>query len=77
MHQTLVVVFSGCSSITEIPGGLFRNNINTTRFMECFKGCSSVTEIPEELFANNVDTAIFIGCFSECISFEKNSRRTV
>ena len=58
--------FYNCRSLTNIPQGLFDNNIKVTSFMRCFNGCSSLTSIPEGLFDKNTEVTTFNGCFSDC-----------
>ncbi|HOM01558.1 MAG TPA: dockerin type I domain-containing protein [Acetivibrio sp.] len=58
--------FSDCSNLTNIPEGLFDNNIYVTNFRWCFANCSSLTEIPKGLFDNNVNVTDFNSCFRDC-----------
>ena len=62
--------FSGCTSLTEIPGDLF-SGITTgaqAMFYQTFSGCKSLTEIPAGLFSNITTGAkeMFIGTFQAC-----------
>ena len=58
--------FIGCTSLTSIPEGLFKNNVNVTNFREIFEGCTDLTSIPEGLFKNNVNVADFNEIFKGC-----------
>ena len=58
--------FNGCTSLTSIPEGLFKNNVNAEYFYDTFKGCAGLTSIPEELFKNNVNVKGFSETFSGC-----------
>ena len=58
--------FIGCTSLTSIPEGLFKNNVNAEYFYDTFKGCAGLTSIPEELFKNNVNVKGFSETFSGC-----------
>jgi hypothetical protein len=58
--------FYNCVSLTEIPEGLFDNNINATSFYGCFGYCTGLTEIPEGLFDNNINATSFGDCFAYC-----------
>jgi hypothetical protein len=54
--------FQDCSSLTEIPNGLFNNN-NIFSFNFCFSNCTGLTSIPATLFANNISAIEFLNCF--------------
>ena len=58
--------FNGCTSLTSIPEGLFKNNVNVTNFREIFEGCTGLTSIPEGLFKNNVNVKDFNEMFKGC-----------
>ena len=58
--------FYGCTGLTNIPEGLFKNNVNVTTFSETFYGCTGITNIPEGLFKNNVNVSSFRGTFDSC-----------
>ena len=58
--------FNGCTSLTSIPEGLFKNNVNVKDFNEMFKGCTGLTSIPEGLFENNVNVIGFGSTFYGC-----------
>jgi hypothetical protein len=64
--------FNGCTSLTTIPGDIFRYNtaVSTGGFAYTFNGCTSLTTIPVDIFKyntavsnNGFDTA-FAGCTS-------------
>ena len=58
--------FDGNESITSIPEGLFKNNVNVADFSRTFRGCTGLTSIPEGLFKNNVNATYFWQTFSDC-----------
>ena len=58
--------FYNCKSITSIPEGLFKNNVNAEYFQDTFAGCTSLTSIPEGLFKNNVNSKNFKATFNGC-----------
>ena len=51
---------------TEIPEGLFKNNVNITSFGSVFFRNTAITSIPEGLFKNNVNVTEFAGVFNGC-----------
>ena len=71
-------MFSGCSSLKEIPYKLFKNTARTatdnlsgiTNFSSCFSGCSSLKTIPDGLFDICTNGTNFSGCFSMCSNLE-------
>ena len=58
--------FYGCSSLTDLPEGLFVNCPNVTSFESCFNDCDGLTELPEGLFANCPNVTSFESCFHDC-----------
>jgi hypothetical protein len=58
--------FYGCSSLTDLPEGLFANCPNVTSFESCFRDCSSLTEVPVSLFDNNRMVLNFEWTFYGC-----------
>ena len=52
---------------TEIPEGLFKNNVNIVSFDRVFYNCTGITNIPEGLFKNNVNVTNFGSVFTNCI----------
>ena len=61
-------LFSNCSSLTEIPEGLFDRCKEVTDFSICFSYCSSLTAIPAGLFDHCKEVTSFDSCFSNCSS---------
>ncbi|MGL5981570.1 MAG: BspA family leucine-rich repeat surface protein, partial [Phocaeicola sp.] len=61
-------VFSGCTSLTSIPGDLFKYFTAVTSFSSMFSGCTSLAEIPGRLFAHNTGATSFSFLFSGCTS---------
>ena len=60
------LLFSGCSSLTTIPKGLFDHCTALTSFSGCFKECSALTTIPEGLFDKLAAVESFADCFYGC-----------
>ena len=58
--------FHGCTGLTSIPEGLFKNNVKAEVFGGTFEDCRGLTSIPEGLFKNNVNAADFNGTFVGC-----------
>ena len=58
--------FGGCTGLTSIPEGLFKNNVNAEYFNDTFTGCTGLTSIPEGLFKNNVNAKSFLDTFTGC-----------
>lgn len=56
-------VFRGCSSLTQIPDGLFDGLTNCTSFAYCFY-YSSIHDIPGDLFNDCVSVRNFQDCFA-------------
>ena len=63
--------FSNCTSLKEIPSGLFDNCTAVTSFNYCFNYCSSLKEIPSGLFDNCTAVTSFESCFSNCTSLNE------
>ena len=64
--STVMSTFKGCKSLTSIPEGLFKNNVNVISFGYTFLRCKGLTSIPEGLFKNNVNVKNFDYTFSGC-----------
>ena len=62
---SFLYTFSGCSSLTSIPQGLFDNCTEVTSFAGTFSGCS-LRSIPQGLFDNCTEVTSFAGTFSDC-----------
>ena len=58
--------FGGCTGLTSIPEGLFKNNVNAEYFNDTFTGCTGLTSIPERLFKHNVKATNFQRTFRGC-----------
>lgn len=58
--------FHGCSTLENIPEGLFDKNINVTSFRYCFQGCKKLSNIPTGLFDRNTKVTDFEYCFEVC-----------
>ena len=58
--------FYGCTGLTSIPEGLFKNNVNVETFANTFEGCTGLTSIPEKLFEHNVKATYFGYAFYGC-----------
>lgn len=50
--KSFIGAFSVCTSLKEIPAGLFRYATLAKRFEDCFSHAGLIREIPEDLFAN-------------------------
>lgn len=60
-------VFANCTSLTNVPAGLFDKCTNVTTFAWAFQGCSGLNgAIPEGLFDNCPEVVDFTGIFSDC-----------
>ena len=59
-------VFIGCSEITSIPEGLFKNNVKVRTFWRTFYGCTGLKNVPERLFEKNVNATNFEQAFYGC-----------
>ena len=70
-NTSLEQKFYNCSSLKEIPSGLFDNCTAVTSFYSCFYNCSSLKEIPSGLFDNCVHASNFQYCFRECSSLRE------
>lgn len=76
--------FRGCSTLENIPEGLFDKNINVTSFGYCFQGCKKLSNIPIGLFDRNTKVTDFTYCFETCSNltsiptglFDKNTNVT-
>lgn len=62
--------FAACSSLEEIPAGLFATNTKAKQFSETFADCSSLREIPAGLLDNCPDITTVKGMFHGCTSLE-------
>lgn len=58
--------FTDCSSLTEIPSGLFDNCTQVTAFTNTFAGCSGLTVIPVGLFDHCTEVTSFNSTFMGC-----------
>ena len=59
-------VFRGCTGLTSIPEGLFKNNVNAVDFRDTFEECTGLTNLPGRLFKNNVNVKDFYCTFRRC-----------
>ena len=66
VRSTVMSIFRGCTGLTSIPEGLFKNNLNVKDFNGTFDYCIGLTSIPEGLFKNNVNTISFYRTFVSC-----------
>ena len=64
------LLFNGCTSLKEIPSGLFDGLKSVNTFASTFAGCTSLASIPSGLFANQTiaSTLTLQKCFSGCAS---------
>lgn len=62
--------FSGCSSLRELPKGLFKYANKVTDFAFAFKGCTSLTYIPEDTFKGCSNVKHFESTFVGCSNLE-------
>lgn len=62
--------FAACSSLEEIPAGLFATNTKAKQFSETFADCTSLREIPAGLLDNCPDITTVKGMFHGCTSLE-------
>ncbi len=60
------MIFKGCSSITEIPAGLFDGFTGITGFSSIFEGCTNLQTIPAGLFDTNTNVTSFSSVFKDC-----------
>jgi hypothetical protein len=60
-------IFSGCSSLGNIPNGIFKGNTIATSANGAFQNCDSLTSIPEDLFLNTAITDFRLA-FSGCVN---------
>lgn len=58
--------FEGCTSLTSIPEGLFKNCPNLSDFTDTFNGCTRLTNIPTGLFDNCTNVEYFYRTFYGC-----------
>ena len=63
--NSLEYLFSGCTSITEIPPKLFYNS-NVSSYSNCFSGCINLQYIPENLFIKCNKATNFDCTFQSC-----------
>ena len=63
--------FAACSSLEEIPAGLFASNTKAKQFSETFADCTSLKTIPEGLLATCADVTTVKGMFHGCTSLEE------
>jgi len=66
---SLLRIFGKCG-LTEIPEGLFRNQIAATTYSSAFHRNPNLTRIPENLFANSPEVLDLSGIFYECFNLE-------
>lgn len=60
--------FFDCTSLIDIPVGLFDNCPNVTNFSYAFDGCTSLSSIPAGLFDNCTASTDFRATFASCTS---------
>lgn len=65
---TFNYMFQNCTSLAEIPQGLFSDCINSTSFGSTFRGCSALLNVPEGLFDGLTKVTTFSNCFNGCTS---------
>lgn len=58
--------FEGCSSLAEIPEGIFSGLSEVTKFDNVFEGCTSIVTVPAELFKDNTKVTSFQYAFRNC-----------
>ena len=63
---SFLYTFSGCSSLTSIPQGLFDNCTEVTNFSYTFSSCYHLASIPQGLFDNCTEVTNFSYTFSSC-----------
>ena len=63
---SFLYTFSGCSSLTSIPQGLFDNCTEVSSFESTFSSCYHLASIPQGLFDNCTEVTSFAGTFSGC-----------
>lgn len=63
-------IFSGCTSLTAIPEGLFSDALfpSMTTMSSTFEGCTSLTSIPSDLFKNLSKVTRYSYTFKDCTS---------
>ncbi|QHR71984.1 tail protein [Escherichia phage tuntematon] len=63
-------IFSGCTSLTAIPEGLFSDALfpSLTTMSSTFEGCTSLTSIPSDLFKNLSKVTRYSYTFKDCTS---------
>ena len=61
-------MFEGCTSLTELPGGLFRSGSGIVSLNNTFMNCSSLTSLPPALFEGCGNAAEFDNTFAFCSS---------
>lgn len=64
--QNLSSAFNGCSSLPEIPEGIFSGLSEVTKFDNVFEGCTSITGVPAGLFKDNIKVTSFQYAFRDC-----------
>ena len=63
---SFLYTFSGCSSLTSIPQGLFDNCTKVTNYKGTFSSCYHLASIPQGLFDNCTEVTDFSYTFSSC-----------
>ncbi|MCD8206533.1 MAG: hypothetical protein LUD72_01195 [Bacteroidales bacterium] len=58
--------FRECSSVTELPEGMFSGCSKATDFTYAFYGCNSLAALPEKMFKGCISADIFIRAFGAC-----------
>lgn len=58
--------FRGCTRLTCVQEGLFRNNTQIQFFTRCFSGCTALASIPADLFKYADHAQGFEKCFENC-----------
>ena len=78
-------MFKGCTSLTDLPNGLFRSGSGIESFNSTFESCHSITSLPPALFDGCVNVTDFNSTFANCnslaslpedlFSYSPNTRR--
>ena len=63
-------IFKDCTSLTEVPAGLFDGFTLVTAFTDAINGCASLTTLPAGLFATNTAVTSFTNVFKGCTSLK-------
>lgn len=69
--SSLAYMFCGCTSLTEIPEGMFEPLATSkTKYTAVFKNCSSLKTLPKNLFSSNTLATQFVEAFRGCTSLK-------